>query len=259
VILAGRCDIFSLSKRGKQYYARFWSESEQRYTVARATGATNKAQAGRIAQQMLQRGNVVPRTTDPLLVDYIADYWTEPQYAPRTVNRIMQAVVVPIGHAFERDRILSDPTAGLRRGEIRALWCMRLLAKLWRLCAKIPYAFPEDFVRPQAKRGQPVAADRQKAVDAGEEMRRNYDNAPEGNVMRDVKISSVTSASSSTVAAPWCDRITHRLAWFTVYVLSVIYVSHVCIDRTYIQYDILIWFGLNGMTVRTPKTGASTV
>jgi hypothetical protein len=65
---------------------------------------------------------------------------------------------------------------------------MRLLAKLWRLCAKIPYAFPEDFVIPQANRGQPVAADRQKVVDAAEEMRRNYDNDPEENVMRDVKI-----------------------------------------------------------------------
>ena len=83
VILAGRCDIFSLFKCGKQYYARFWSEAEQRYTVTRETGATNKAQAGRIAQQMLQRGNVVPRTTDPLLVDYIADYWAEP---PETVT-----------------------------------------------------------------------------------------------------------------------------------------------------------------------------
>jgi hypothetical protein len=50
VILAGRCDIFSLSKRGKPYYARFWSEVEQRHTVTRATGATNKAQAGRSAE-----------------------------------------------------------------------------------------------------------------------------------------------------------------------------------------------------------------
>lgn len=152
---------FSLFKRGKQYYARFWSETEQKYVATRATGATNKAQAGRIAKEMLDAGAVVPRSKDPLFLDVLTEYWADPPdpvteqyrernaeyvtrvthwpeaknlrlsklsraalyrlqdwlkaaYGARTVNRIMQAVSVPIRYSFERDRILIDPTAGLR-------------------------------------------------------------------------------------------------------------------------------------------------
>ena len=69
---------FSLYKRGGQYIARFWSDEQQKYTVSRATGATNKGQAGRIAQQILDRGDVVPRSRDPLLLDYLTEYWKAP-------------------------------------------------------------------------------------------------------------------------------------------------------------------------------------
>lgn len=70
---------FNLYKRNGQYFARFWSDIEQKYVATRATGETNRDRAVRIASDMLERGDVVPRSRDPFLLDYLAEYWKQPE------------------------------------------------------------------------------------------------------------------------------------------------------------------------------------
>lgn len=69
---------FTLTKREGGYLARFWSEADHAYTVAKQTGATNKAQAGRIAAKMLETGEVIVRSFDSTLADFLTEYWSKP-------------------------------------------------------------------------------------------------------------------------------------------------------------------------------------
>lgn len=150
---------FTLNKRNGIWYARFWSEEEQRYFATRSTGQSDKGRAGREAQKMLDRGDIIPRSSDCLLLEYAKDYWQKPakgvsktyreqnckyidrlfkcpkanrlklsqthrgklyliqdwlssRYGGRTVNRMMQALLVPVRVAVRRDRIKHDPTGG---------------------------------------------------------------------------------------------------------------------------------------------------
>lgn len=85
---------FSLFKRKGAYYARFWSDAEQAYVATRATGATNKGQAARIATEILRRGAL-------------------------SIEEV-RALIDWKGPSRERAALLLGCLAGMRRGEMRA-------------------------------------------------------------------------------------------------------------------------------------------
>jgi integrase len=70
---------FSLFKRNGKYLARFWSDIDQAYIATRSTGTANKTRAAQRASEMLQRGDIVPRSKDPLLLDFLRSYWENPE------------------------------------------------------------------------------------------------------------------------------------------------------------------------------------
>jgi hypothetical protein len=107
--------------RGPIWHVRFWNEAAGRFVRTASTGTSNRAEARRIAEDLLKRG-VVPNDEDPILVPYLHDFWKgDSAYARSKALRgqeLSPRYIELSASAIRRDIEPYKPFAGMRMSTI---------------------------------------------------------------------------------------------------------------------------------------------